>query len=85
MDIKPLTVLTIEDLEFLEPYLCDTPFHAHLEKWRTQFFECNDLLPFQAYLSSLRSTKVYQDTYIDREVKKLSDDIKEYFAARSID
>ena len=33
LDIKPLTVLTIEDLESLEPYLNHTPFHVYLDKW----------------------------------------------------
>ena len=31
LEIMPLTVLTIENLESLEPYLSDTPFHAHLD------------------------------------------------------
>ena len=47
LEIMPLTVLTIEDLEFLEPYLRDTPFHAHLDKWITQFFNRNDFFPVQ--------------------------------------
>ena len=35
LEIMPLTVLTIENLESLEPYLSDTPFHAHLDDWIT--------------------------------------------------
>ncbi len=38
LEIMPLTVLTIEDLENLEPYLSDTPFHVHLDQWITQIF-----------------------------------------------
>ena len=33
LDIKPLTVLTIEDIESLESHLSHTPFHVHLDKW----------------------------------------------------
>ena len=50
LKIMPLTVLTIEDLEFLEPYLRDTPFHAHLDKWITHIFKRNDFS---------RSTSIY--------------------------
>ena len=84
LKIRPLTVLTIEDLERLEPSLGDTAFHVHLEKWRTQYFLRNDSLPFSEYFRS-RGTKVDQNTYIDRKMKVLSDDIKEYFAALGID
>jgi hypothetical protein len=84
LKIRPLTVLTIEDLERLEPLLGDTKFHVHLEKWRTQYFLRNDSLPFSEYFRS-RGTKVDQNTYIDRKMKVLSDDIKEYFAALGID
>ena len=84
LEIMPLTVLTIEDLELLEPYLRDTPFHAHLDKWITQFFNRNDFFPFSQYLRSLMEGEVRQNTYMDREFKKFSDDMKEYFSLRGI-
>ena len=49
--IMPLTVLTTEDLESLEPYLKDIPFYAHLYRWITQFFSVNKSYPFSAYLN----------------------------------
>ena len=35
--VMPLTVLTIEDIELLEPYLRNRPFHVHLNEWIAQF------------------------------------------------
>ena len=32
-EVMPLAVLTIDELENLEPYLRDTPFYSHLDKW----------------------------------------------------
>ena len=84
LEIMPLTVLTIEDLEFLEPYLSDTPFHAHLDKWITQIFNNNEFFPFSEYLRSLREKEVRQNTYIDQEFNQIVADIKEYFSLKSI-
>ena len=33
IEVMPLTILTIADLESLEPYLNDKPFYAHLDEW----------------------------------------------------
>ena len=85
LKIMPLTVLTIEDLEFLEPYLSDTPFHAHLDRWITRFFKPNDSLPFSHYLASLREKEVRQNTYIDQEFSRIRADINKYFASWGID
>ena len=79
-----LTVLTIDDLEFLEPYLSDTPFHVHLDKWITQIFNNNEFFPFSEYLRSLREKEVRQNTYIDQEFNQIVADIKEYFSLQGI-
>ena len=84
LKIMPLTVLTIEDLEFLEPYLSDTPFHVHLDKWITQFFKHSDSLPFNEYLRSLMEREVRQNTYMKQEFKKFSDSMKAYFSLQGI-
>ena len=52
LEIMPLTVLTITDLEFLEPYLSDIPFHVHLDEWIAQFKK-EPHLGFNVYLNSL--------------------------------
>ena len=83
LDIMPLTVLTIEDLEFLEPYLSDTPFHVHLEKWiqiATRNRQHNGC-PFSEYLRRLRDRGVRQNTYIDQEFSKIRANIKDYFSS----
>ena len=83
LDIMPLTVLTIEDLEFLEPYLSDTPFHVHLEKWiqiatrNRQYNGC----PFIEYLCRFRDRGVRQNTYIDQEFSKIRANIEKYFSS----
>ena len=33
LKVMPLTVLAIDNLEDLEPYLCDLPLYAHLDEW----------------------------------------------------
>ena len=85
LKIMPLTVLTIEDLELLEPYLRDTPFHVHLDKWITQIFNNNEFFPFSEYLRSLMEGDVRQNTYMEQEFKKFSDEMKEYFSLRDLD
>ncbi len=57
LNIKPLTVLTIEDLESLEPYLSDTPFHVHLDNWMQwrASRNSNDKLSFSSFLYPLNS------------------------------
>jgi hypothetical protein len=83
LKIMPLTVLTIEDLEFLEPYLSDTPFHVHLEKWiqiatrNRQYNGC----PFIEYLCRFRDRGVRQNTYIDQEFSKIRANIEKYFSS----
>ena len=82
LEIMPLTVLTIEDLELLEPYLRDTPFYVHLDKWITQVFKRNEFFPFNEYLRSLMEVEMRQNTYIDQEFNQIIAEIKEYFSSR---
>ena len=85
LEIMPLTVLTIEDLENLEPYLSDTPFHAHLGQWITQIFLDNMSSPFSEYLRRLRENEMRHNTYMEQEARQMLADIGEYFSARGID
>ena len=84
LKIMPLTVLTIEDLEDLEPYLKDTPFHAHLDKWIMQEFLPNKFFSFSNYLRSLGGKEMRQNKYMERKFQQLVEDIKEYFSERGI-
>ena len=85
LEIVPLTVLTIEDLESLEPYLSDTPFHAHLDDWITQFFSINKSLPFNEYLRRLREREMRHNTYMEHEARQIRANIEQYFSARGVD
>ena len=85
LEIVPLTVLTIEDLESLEPYLSDIPFHAHLDDWITQFFSINKSLPFNEYLRRLREREMRHNTYMEHEARQIRANIEQYFSARGVD
>ena len=86
LEIMPLTVLTIANLESLEPYFNDMPFHAHLDQWITQIFNDNKSYPFNEYLRFLREVEgeMRQNSYMEQEAEQMHDDIKRYFAAQGI-
>ena len=84
LEIMPLTVLTIEDLENLEPYLSDAPFHVHLYRWITQIFLDNPSFPFNEYLRRLGEGGMRQNTYMEQEVRRMHTDIEDYFLARGV-
>ena len=79
LQIMPLTVLTIEDLELLEPYLSDTPFHVHLDKWIAQFAQSGSILGFRAYLYSLIRRMPRKHSFMDEEFNRIAADMIEKF------
>ena len=86
LDIKPLTVLTIEDLESLEPYLNETPFHAHLDKWikwRTEV-KSNEKLSFSSFLFSLLKEAPRENTFFDQKFNQIHAEIMGYFTERGV-
>ena len=87
LDIMPLTVLTIEDLESLEPFLSHIPFHVHLDKWmRWQAsVRNNDKLPFSAYLYSFLMENPPQNTFYDQKFNEIHADIMTYFTERGVE
>ena len=84
VNIMPLTVLTIDELEGLEPYLKDTSLHVHLDKW-LQVFHRNESLPFSEYLRSLREKGPRENLYIEQEFKRIYADMKEYFTSHGVE
>ncbi len=84
LEIMPLTVLTIADLESLEPYLSDTPLHVHLYQWMTQIFLDNKSYPFSQYLRLLRKREVRQNRYMEQEIKRMHADMEECFSSWGI-
>ena len=84
LEIMPLTVLTIDELESLEPYLCDSPFHDHLDKWITRVFRRSKSSPFTEYLRLLSERQVRENEFINNEVKMVSDDMQGYFSSKGM-
>ena len=68
LEIMPLTVLTIDNLEDLEPYLRDLPLYAHLDEW-IRVFNNNKSCPFTEYLRSLVRRGPRENSYIEQEFK----------------
>ena len=85
LQVLPLTVLTIDDLERLEAYLPYTPFHKHLERWITHVFHPRPALPFSTYFRSLTSKEVRENIYIEQEVNRIHADMMKYFTARGVE
>ena len=71
LEIMPLTVLTIMDLELLEPYIQDKPLHARLDEW-LDFFEKNRRrLGFTAYMYGLSNKVPRSNEFMDQEFEQI--------------
>lgn len=87
LDIKPLAVLMIEDIESLEPYLSDTPFHVHLDKWiewRTEV-KSNEKLPFSSFLFPLLQENPPENTFFDQKFNEIHSEMMTYFTERGLE
>jgi len=85
VEVMPLTVLTIEDIELLEPYLSNRPFHAHLEQWIAQFNPEKSIRGFSAYLYPLIQKDVREDTFMDQKYNQLMSNVMDYFSSRGLE
>ena len=85
LDVMPLTVLTIEDLESLEPFLSHTPLHVHLDEWMQWQASGNDKLPFSAYLYPLLQENSPQNTFYDQKFDEIQANIMTYFTERGVE
>ena len=83
-EIMPLAVLTIADLENLEPYLRDKPFYAHLDEWIARFRD-HYSESFNLYMSSLLRRNFRENSFMNREFERVSTDGLEYFAKRGLE
>ena len=83
-EIMPLTVITTDELEDLEPYLCDTPFSVHLDEWLA-VFERNESYPFSEYLRSLIVGNPRENKCMNQEFSRLHENIMEYVTRHGID
>ena len=86
LEVMPLTVLTIKDLESLEPYISSPPFHIHLNKWRQwqDVAKGNNKLPFSAYLYSLLVQNPPEDTFYDRKFGQLHSEMMTFFIEKGL-
>lgn len=83
LEIMPLTVLTITDLEFLEPYLSDIPFHVHLDEWIAQFRK-EPYLGFNTYLHFLMGEIYRENLFINQEYSRIISDTMDYLSLRGL-
>ena len=83
VEITPLTVLTIAELEQLEPYLFDTSFHVHLHKWITQFGN-KDHLGFGAYLQLLEKNSYRPHQFMEQKFEQIKTEFLEYFSSHGV-
>ena len=83
LKVMPLTVLTIMDLESLEPYMIDKPFHAHLNEWLNQFQD-TDAKTFRSYLYPLMMSDPREHTFMDQRFGQITSGGQGYFSSRGI-
>lgn len=84
LTIMPLTVLTVEHLEQLEPWLSDIPFHKHLNRWLQQF-EKNGVRGFGEYAYSLHEHTSRENRFMSQQFEKIKDEAYEYLSSQEVD
>ncbi|MCG9131606.1 hypothetical protein J5I95_07995 [Candidatus Poribacteria bacterium] len=83
LKVMPLTILTIMDLESLEPYMIDKPFHAHLDEWLNLFKE-KDVSVFRSYLYPLMMDNPREHSFMDQRFAQITSGVQRYFSSRGI-
>ena len=83
--IMPLTVLTIEDIELLEPYLSNISFHVHLDEWIAQFNPEKSARGFSAYLYPLIQREPRENSFMNEKFNRLMFDLMDYFTSRGLE
>ena len=84
LEIMPLTVLTIEELEELEPWLKDIPFYTHLDNWLEQFNQ-NDVRGFGDYTYSLHEHAPRKNQFMNQQFDRIKNEAYEYLSSQSTD
>ena len=80
LNIVPLTVLTIAELEQLEPYIKETPFQIHIDRWFAQFGN-QDHLGFGAYLQFLEKNEYCPHEFMEEQFEQIKTDLQVYFTS----
>ena len=84
LEIMPLTILTTEHLEQLEPWLSDTPFYVHLDRWLDQFKK-KDIRGFGDYAYSLHEHASRRNQFMDQQFDRIREEASAYFASLGAD
>ena len=83
LEVMPLTVLTIMDLELLEPYIQDKPLNARLNEWLDWLKE-NPRIGFTAYLHDLINEEQRDNQFMDQGFDRFRSEGQEYFLSRGL-
>ena len=84
LKIMPLTILTAEHLEQLEPWLSNTPFYAHLDKW-LELFKRNDVRGFGEYAYSLHEHTSRKNLFMSQQLDLIMKEVYEYITSLGSD
>ena len=84
LKIMPLTILTPEHLEQLEPWLSNTPFYVHLDRWLEQF-KWNDVRGFGEYAYSLHEHTSIKNRFMSQQLDRIMKEANEYFGSLASD
>ena len=83
LEVMPLTVLTIMDLELLEPYMQDKPLHARFDEW-LDWIENKPRVGFTAYMHDLIDEERRNNQFIDQGFDQFHSEMQKYFLSRGL-
>ena len=83
LEVMPLTVLTIMDLELLEPYIQDKPLNARLDEW-LDWLKDNPRIGFTAYMHDLINREQRNNQFMDQGFDRFRSEGQEYFLSRGL-
>ena len=85
LEIMPLTVLTINDLELLEPYIRDKPIYTRLDEWLDSFEENQRRSGFTAYMYGLYNKVPRSNEFMDQEFEQIVKEGQGFLSSHGID
>lgn len=85
LQVAPLSVLTSSDLEHLEPYLTDIPFHVHLDNWIEIYQQNQEISAFRSYLHTMRTRDSRSNQFIEHKFGQIKSEMLEFFKQRGLD
>ena len=83
LEVMPLTVLTIMDLELLEPYIQDKPLNARLDEW-LDWLKDNPRIGFTAYLHDLINKEQRDNQFMDQGFDRIAKEGQQFLLSKGI-